>query len=165
MENNTAKQADDATQNYLKEIYASHNDAYSRDMIKILEDLKTSQSPYCDWFAPKKYSYPLTEEHEGILLKHGVIDEDDIIESVFCFHDDIILELNKKMLDYWKSQYEAGNIDKESYKEEICEIIYKDFDVCLDTIEEIELFISGSHPDYSEGEYFYKYLIIILIIL
>ncbi|HXD94800.1 MAG TPA: hypothetical protein VNX01_16450 [Bacteroidia bacterium] len=163
MENNTRKQASDATQNYLKEIYAGYNDDYNRDLIKILEDLRSSQGSYYDWFTPKIYIYPLSEEHKDMLKKHNVIDDDyeySTIEAVFFFHEDVILELNKKMLDWWKSQYQAGNIKKENYIEEICNIIHNDFELPLDTQEEIELFASGSHPEYSEGEHFRKYLLI-----
>ena len=164
MENNIEKQANEATRNYLKEIYDGHNDDYSHDIIKILEDLKKGQGGYYNWFTPKKYIYPLTEEHKEMLKKHDVTDDDyeySTIKAVFCFHDDIIIELNKKMLDWWKSQYEAGNIKKEHYIEEICNIIHKDFDVSLETQEDIELFASGLDEEYSEGEYFREYLLVI----
>ena len=91
-----------------------------------------------------------------MLLKHNT-NEDSMAEEVFDFYYQITLDFNTKMLDWWKSQYEAENIDEESYIEEICDTIQKYFDVPLDTPEEIDEFINDS----SEGEYFQEYFLVI----
>ena len=147
MEDNKQKQANDAAQNYLREVYASYE--HESDTIKILEDLRNGQDWNDEWFTPKEFDYLYTEE------------EVDTLETVFCFHEQIIFDLNQKMLDWWKSQYEAGNIDEKFYKEELFNIIDKDFDVWLDTQEKIELFISGLHPEYPAGSHFRKYFLVI----
>jgi hypothetical protein len=169
MENKTQNNVNDVALNYLREIYIRHTDGYSRDMIEILEDLRNFQEwdngcYGADWFTPKKYIYLLSEKHKDMLKKHNVIDDDyeySTIEAVFCFHDDIILELNKEMLGWWKLQYMLGYINKEYYMEEICNIIHKDFDVSLETQEERELFAYGLYREYPEGKYFYEYILVI----